>query len=68
MERFQGWFETARPMLVAFGLKVLGAIAVYIVGRWLIGLASDLIMRALERQKVEPTVIRYIGSMLSPSR
>jgi small conductance mechanosensitive channel len=65
MERFQGWFETARPMLVAFGLKVLGAIAVYIVGRWLIGIASNLIMRALERQKVEPTVIRYIGSVLS---
>ena len=65
MERFQGWFDTARPMLVAFGLKVLGAIAVYIVGRWLIGLASGLIMRALERQKVEPTVIRYIGSILS---
>jgi small conductance mechanosensitive channel len=65
MERFQGWFETARPMLVAFGLKVLGAIAVYIIGRWLIGLASGLIMRALERQKVEPTVIRYIGSVLS---
>ena len=41
MERFQGWFDTARPMLVAFGLKVLGAIAVYIVGRWLIGVASS---------------------------
>jgi small conductance mechanosensitive channel len=65
MERFQGWFETAKPMLVAFGLKVLGAIAVYIVGRWLIGIASNVIMRALERQKVEPTVIRYIGSVLS---
>jgi small conductance mechanosensitive channel len=65
MERFQSWFDTARPMLVAFGLKVLGAIAVYIVGRWLIGIASGLIMRALERQKVEPTVIRYIGSVLS---
>ena len=47
--------DSARPMLVAFGLKVLGAIVAYIVGRMLIGLASDLLAKALERQRVEPT-------------
>jgi len=61
----QGMFETAKPMLIAFGLKVIGAIVVYIAGRWLIGAASSLVMRALERQKVEPTVIRYIGSIIT---
>ncbi len=60
-----GAIETAKPILVAFGLKVLGAIAVYVVGRWLIGAASSLIMKALERQKVEPTVARYIGSVIT---
>jgi small conductance mechanosensitive channel len=60
-----GMFETARPILVAFGLKVLGAVAVYIVGRWLIGLTASLIHKALERQKVEPTVVRYIGSVIT---
>ena len=60
-----GAIETARPILVAFGLKVLGAIAAYIVGRMLIGFASSLVMKALERQKVEPTVIRYIGSIIT---
>ena len=60
-----GMVETARPILIAFGLKVLGAIAVYIAGRWLIGIASSLITRALERQEVEPTVIRYIGSVIT---
>ena len=58
-------FETAKPVLVAFGLKVLGAIALYIVGRWLIGIAGTLIQKALERQKVEPTVIRYVGNAIS---
>ncbi len=57
--------ETAGPMLIAFGLKLLGAIAAYIVGRMLIGFASNLVQRALERQKVEPTVIRYIGSIIT---
>ena len=60
-----GAFETAKPILIAFGLKVLGAIAAYIVGRMLIGFASASVMKALERQKVEPTVIRYIGSIIT---
>jgi small conductance mechanosensitive channel len=58
-------FETARPILVAFGLKVLGAIVVFIVGRWLIGLVGRLVTAALERQKVDPTIIRYLGSVIS---
>ncbi len=58
-------FETARPIMIAFGLKVVGAIAAYIIGRMLIGFASNLVMRALEAQKVEPTVIRYIGSFIT---
>ena len=60
-----GMFESARPILIAFGLKVVGAIAAYIIGRMLIGFASKLVMKAMERQKVEPTVIRYIGSIIT---
>ena len=58
-------FETAKPTIVAVGLKVLGALALYIVGRWLIGLAGTLIQKALDRQKVEPTVVRYVGNVIN---
>ena len=61
----QNMFETAKPTLIAFGLKGLGAIALYIIGRWLIGIAGTIIQKSLERQKVEPTVIRYIGNAIS---
>ncbi len=56
--------DTAKPVLIAFGLKVLGAIAIYIVGRWLIGIASTLVIKALERQQIEPTIVRYVGHAL----
>jgi small conductance mechanosensitive channel len=62
---FTNMIDTAKPVLVAFGLKVLGAIALYIVGRWLIGVVGTVIQKSLERQKVEPTVIRYIGNALN---
>ena len=58
-------YDTARPVVIAFALKVAGAVVLYIIGRWLIGLVASLINKALERQKVEPTVIRYIGNTIS---
>ena len=62
---FQAMLATAKPIVVAVGLKVAGAIVIYIIGRWLIGVAGSLIQAALERQKIEPTVIRYIGNTIA---
>ena len=62
---FTNMIDTAKPVLVAFGLKVLGAIAIYVVGRWLIGIVGALIRKAFERQKVEPTVSRYVGNTIN---
>src|SRR5262245_12871495 len=60
-----GMMETARPVLIAFGLKVLGAIVAFIVGRMLIAMASNLLVKLLERQRVDPTVTRYIASIVT---
>jgi small conductance mechanosensitive channel len=56
---------TAGAMLIAFGLKALGAIAVWVVGRWLIGFVVRMLGRALTRQHVDPTLMRYMGNILT---
>ncbi|MBL0143327.1 MAG: mechanosensitive ion channel family protein [Betaproteobacteria bacterium] len=61
----QSFYESAKPALLAIGFKVVGATVIYIAGRLLIGIAGGLIQKALERQKVEPTVIRYIGNTIA---
>ncbi len=47
------------------GIKVLAAIAFWVIGRWLIGVAVGMVRRALEKQKVDPTVLRYVGSIVT---
>lgn len=47
------------------GLKLLAAIAFWMIGRWLIGLALRMLRSALEQQKVDPTLLRYIGSIVT---
>ena len=46
--------------LIALGIRVLEALALWIVGRWLIGFAINIIGRGMSRQKIDPTLIRYI--------
>lgn len=51
--------------LTDVGVKVLAAIAFWVIGRWLIGLAIRLVRGALERQKVDPTLLRYVSSIVN---
>jgi small conductance mechanosensitive channel len=51
--------------ITGVGLQVLGAIVLYIVGRWLISFAIGLLQKALTAQQIEPTLLRFIGNTIS---
>jgi small conductance mechanosensitive channel len=54
-----------QDLAITLGIKILAAIVFWIVGRWLIGLVVRFIQAGLDRQKVDPTVGRYIGSTVT---
>ena len=50
---------------VDFGLKVIGALIAWAIGRWLIGISQKLVGKALERGKrMDPTLSNYLVSIL----
>jgi small conductance mechanosensitive channel len=57
--------QTVETTLAGIGLQVLGAIVLYIVGRWLISFAVGLVQKGLSRQKFEPTLLRFLGNTIS---
>jgi small conductance mechanosensitive channel len=57
--------QTVTTIGIAFGLKAAGAIVVWVVGRYLIHLAVRLVSASLEKQQVDPTVLRYLGTVIS---
>ena len=57
--------RTAIPTLTHVGLMVVGAIVLLIIGRWLISFAVGMITRSLEKQRVDPTLLRYVGNIVS---
>ena len=54
-----------QDVAINLGIKILAAIAFWIIGRWLIHMVVRFLQAGLERQKVEPTLGRYIGSTVT---
>lgn len=51
--------------LAHVGMRIIGAIVLYLVGRALINWLIHLVQRTLEKQKVDPTLLRYVGTVIS---
>ena len=64
-EKVSAFMTMITQYATTFGIKILVAIAFWVVGRWLIGFAVGLVQRSLGRQKVDPTVLRYVGSFIT---
>ena len=48
-----------------FGTKIIAVIIFWLVGRWLIALLGRMLQGVLERQKVDPTLMRYVGNFVA---
>ncbi|MDH4559311.1 mechanosensitive ion channel family protein [Pseudomonas sp. BN417] len=64
-EKVSAFMTTVMQYATTFGIKILAAIAFWVIGRWLINFAVSLVQRSLERQKADPTVLRYVGSFIT---
>ena len=50
---------------IELGIKVLAAIAFWVIGRWLIGKVIALVRTAMSRNNVDHTLTKYLGSIIS---
>ena len=64
-EDISRWQDLIMTTATEVGIKVLAAVAFWVIGRWLIGVAVGMVRASLERQKVDPTVLRYVGSIVT---
>jgi small conductance mechanosensitive channel len=62
---FDGVVSTASQLVTQFGFKIIGAILLWIVGRWLISMVVNLIGRALTAKQFDPTLQQYLVSITS---
>ncbi len=50
-------------IVTIYGLKVIVALAVFIIGRWVSGLVKKLLERILTKKSVDPTIVSFVVSL-----
>lgn len=57
-------WQTLTEQAVLFGPKVLFAIAILIIGNWVAKLISNGLRKALEKRKIEPSLIGFVTALV----
>jgi small conductance mechanosensitive channel len=58
-------WQSAIPLLTDFGLKLIGAIVLWIVGQKLIDFVSRLLRRGFRTQHIDGTLVTYLVNIIS---
>ncbi len=48
-----------------YGLKILGALAIFFIGKWIVGKLVALMRRGMDRAQVDPTLVSFAGNALN---
>jgi small conductance mechanosensitive channel len=50
-------------LVAVFGVKILAALAVFIIGRWIVKYLGNLTGRVMEKRDVDPTLTKFVANM-----
>lgn len=55
--------ETVQTLVIGYGWKIVSAILVFLVGKWLARKLTHLFSRILVRQKVDETLVKFLSNI-----
>ena len=56
--------KTAHHLVTSYGPKLIAAIIIFMVGRWLSAWLTSLVVKLLERNKVEATLVKFLHHII----
>ncbi len=62
-ETIQQGIDSAIPLVTTYGMRIIGAILILIIGRFVSGLVGGLVKKALNRTNVEHSLIGFLVSL-----
>ena len=63
--KFSDYVQSGKALALSLAVAIVSAIALWIVGRWIINFVLRLIGRSMTRHKIDPTVIRYLQNAVA---
>lgn len=56
--------ETLQSLAVTYGLNLLWAIVIVIIGRWAAGLASRVLKKGLAKTDIDDSLVKFVGQLV----
>ncbi|WP_024789510.1 mechanosensitive ion channel family protein [Lebetimonas sp. JH292] len=50
-------------LTMQWGIKIIGAIAIYIIGKWIAKIITNIVKKLLEKSKVDITLVKFLGNL-----
>ncbi len=60
MEKYQGYIDIA----ISYGIKLIGAILIFIIGKWIAKLLTNLFKKLLQRSNTDVTLIKFLSDLV----
>jgi len=64
MEEVNTYVEMAKGLAAAYGLKVIAAVVIFIVGKWLSGVLSRALGKAMLRAKTDEILVKFVRNIV----
>jgi small conductance mechanosensitive channel len=50
-------------LAIQWGIKIIVAIAIYVIGKWIAKIITNIVKKLLEKSKVDVTLIKFLGNL-----
>ena len=60
---FSNLLAKVYELLMVYGMKVVAAIVIFVVGRWVARAISNLIKKMMTKSKTDETLVKFVGSL-----
>ena len=50
-------------LFMLYGVKVIAALAIFIIGRWVAGGIRSVIKRLMNKRNIDPTLVGFVGNL-----
>ena len=59
----QQLIEKGYELVTVFGVKILAALAVFVIGRWVVKYLRNLTLRVMEKRNIDETLTKFVANM-----
>ncbi len=63
MEDVNKYADMIQALAAAYGLKIIAAIIIFIIGKWLSGVLSRAVGKAMERAKADQVLVKFVVNL-----